>query len=104
MLTMKLVWAPGASVPPVKEQSSHEAPFVAVHVSEFVLEFVNVSTIEFGANGRPTAPLEMKPDEGMIRSASGMSNDSWMPAVVELAAQVALTPIPRLAKAAHNSF
>ena len=55
------------------------------------------------SNGPPTSPRLVNPVAGVMRKASGTSKDSCTPAVVLLEGEVALKPMPRLAKAAHNS-
>ena len=78
--------------------SKHPTERIAAGVGE------QQSSSCWDVKGPPTGPLEMNPARGVIRRSSGTSKASWMPVVVELAGEVALKPMPRLAKAAHNSF
>src|SRR4051794_16757011 len=94
---------PGVRVPLSGKTLSQAAVLAAVQVKELLPVLVRVSVNEVGAKGPPTGPLLTKPSVGVIRKSSGKSKDSWTPVVVELAGDVALEPMPRLAKAAHNS-
>src|SRR5687768_9286172 len=93
--------APGASVPATGERSSQALVLPAVQVRALVAMFVSVKNIAPGTKGPPSGPAATMLSIGCTRRASGRSKDSVTPIVVVLEGDCALTPMPRLAKAAH---
>src|ERR1051325_1775774 len=93
---------PGTSVPLVGEMLNQLALLASLHVSVLPPEFVKVKNAGFGVNGPPTGPAG---DSifGLIPKLSGRSCASRRPLVVELPGDFALNPMPRFAKAIHNS-
>ena len=66
--------------------------------------FVKVKLPALGTNAPPAGPTATNPVLGEIRKSSGKSYASCTPVVVRLAGALALKPIPRFAKAAHNAI
>src|SRR6185436_10483615 len=93
---------PGLRVPVVGDTVNHTDVLPSDQFKDAPPTFVNVKDDEAGENGPPTGPLADKIC-GVICKLSGTSKASTIPDVVELAGDVALWPIPRLANAAHNA-
>ena len=105
MLAVTLVARPpGGSVPPVTETSTHAPVVPSAHVKELLPKFARAKSWEVRLKGPPTEPLETKPDRGAMSRLSGRAKLSYTPAVVLLSGEVAVKPMPRLAKAAHSSL
>src|SRR5258706_2235323 len=102
MLTVSLV--PGRITPPGEEAFNQVEVMDRPHVKVLVPTLVNVSIVELGRNGPPSGPEEINPVLALSRKSSGQSNASTTPVVVELDGALALNPMPRFAKALHNSF
>src|SRR6266700_3387874 len=71
-------------------------------LNELLPVLVMVKEAGFGVKGPPGAPLAFR-TAGVTRKSSGRSKASCKPVVVELAGEVALRPMPRLAKAAQSA-
>ena len=99
--TDTVVFAPAASAPFVGETLSHPPLPARDQLNAFVPAFSRVKVAGFGVNGPPTGPLDDNTAKMTCKSSS-TSYASTKPLVVELDGEVALTPIPRLANAAHN--
>src|SRR6185503_1878371 len=95
---------PGVSSPSATQTVSQEDAWPIDQVRGAPPELVNISVRAPGLKGPTTGPSALKPAPGEMESASGRSNDSCTPVVVELGGEVALAPIPRFANAAHNSL
>src|SRR5262245_42084999 len=93
--------APPVSVPLVGESVSQPLVFARDQLNAFVPVFISVKDAGLGVNGPPTGPLEDN-TVGLICKSSGRSYASTTPLVVELPGEVALSPMPRLANAAHS--
>jgi hypothetical protein len=99
--TDTVVFAPAASAPFVGETLNQLPLLASDQFNTFVPAFSSVKKAGFGENGPPTGPLDDNA-VGVTCKSSGTSYASTKPVVVELDGEVALTPIPRFAKAAHN--
>ena len=95
--------APKASVPPAEDRSNQAELVDPVHETALLPTFASVYVCDAGVKGPPTGPLAVIPAGGVTERSSGMSKASTKPAVVLLAGEVALQPMPRFAKADHNS-
>src|ERR1043166_1791355 len=93
---------PGGNQSLVGETARPAEAFGSDHGRVLLPALVRMKVFELGRNGPPTGPLETKPVIGEIRKSSGRSKASRTPVVVELPGDVALKPMPRLAKAAQR--
>src|SRR5262245_51114651 len=101
---MMMLWfVPGGMTPPGAEAFNQLDVMLRPQPRALLPTFVTTSILEFGTNGPPTGPQDTNPVSELSRRSSGTSNASTTPIVFELPGALALRPIPRFAKAFHNS-
>src|SRR5262249_48364311 len=88
---------PTARTPLLCERLSQGTVTAPPQLIEPLPVFTSVKDFAAGINGPLTGPLAVNPVPGEMAKSSGTSNDSIIPVVVELAGEVALAPMPRLA-------
>src|ERR1051326_1360229 len=100
-VTKTLVPVPASNVPESGPIFIQADVFERVQFRALLPVLVITKDTVVGVNGPPGGPLDpMK--AGVITRSSGRSNASCTQTVVELLGDAPLTPMPRLAKAAHN--
>src|SRR5262245_1848235 len=100
--TRTLVAAPEPKRPESGPTVTQADVFISVQVRVLVPVLVRTKETGLGVNGPPGGPAEPT-KAGVTTRLSGKSYASCNPLVVELAGEVALSPIPRLANADHSS-